>query len=108
MKTLRSKYSQGDIKKKWKIHQCLSEKLYFDYPKDCDNCEARDYCYSEDVQPYYINIASSILTFADSFENAKEYAGKGHGWLLDKEIISGLPVDVKVIDDCVSLQACDD
>jgi hypothetical protein len=108
MKTLKSKYSQGNLKNRWKIQQCRSEKLYFDYHKDCEHCEARAYCHSEDVQPYYINIASSMLIFADSFENAKEYAGKGHGWLLDKEIISGLPVDVEVVGDSITFKSCDE
>ena len=107
MKTLKSKYVQGNLKHKWKIQQCRSEKQYFDYEKDCKNCEARDCCRAEDVQPYYVNIASCVLIFADSYENAKNYAGNGHGWLLDKEIVSGLPVDLKVIDDQVTLRACD-
>ena len=108
MKTLKSKYSQGNLKNKWKIQQCRSEKQYFDYEKDCENCEAREQCNAEDIQPYYVNIASSVLIFADTYENAKTYAGNGHGWLLDKEIVSGLPVDLKVAEDRVKLRACDE
>jgi hypothetical protein len=119
MKTLKSKYSRGNIRHKWKIQQCRSEKQYFDYDKDCEkqyfdydkdceNCEASEYCRTEDVQPYYVNIASSVLIFADSYENAKTYAGNGHGWLLDKEIVSGLPVDLKVVEDRVTFKACDE
>lgn len=107
MKTLKSKYRQGNLRNRWKIQQCRSEKFFFDYRKECEHCEAREYCHSEVVQPYYVNVASSVLVFADSFENAKGYAGKGHGWLLDKEIISGLPVEVKVVDDCVTFKTCD-
>ena len=108
MKTLKSKYSQGNLRYKWKIQQCISEKQYFDYDKDCENCEARAYCHAEGVQPYYVNIASSVLIFADSYENAKNYAGKGHGWLLDKEIVSSLPVELKVVNDRVTFKACDE
>ena len=104
MKTLRSKYSQGDLRRKWKIQQCQSEKMYFDYHKDCEHCPGRTYCYSENFQPYYINVSSSMLIFADSYENAKEYASKGHGWLLEKESISGLPIDLNVIDDLVTFK----
>ena len=107
MKTLKSKYSQGNLRYKWKIQQCRSEKQYFDYDKDCENCEARAYCDAEGVQPYYVNISSSVLIFADSYENALNYAGKGHGWLLDKEIVSGLPVELKVVNDHVTFRAFD-
>lgn len=108
MKTLKSKYSQGSIRHKWKIQQCRSEKQYFDYTKDCDNCEAREYCMTDNIQPYYINIASSVLIFADTYENAKNYVGRGHGWLLDKEIISGLPIELKVAGDRVTFRACEE
>ena len=108
MKTLKSKYSHGSIRNKWKIQQCRSEKQYFDYDKDCKNCEARDYCNAESLQPYFINIASSVLIFADSYENAKNYADHGHGWLLDREIVSGLPIEVKVINDRVTFKACEE
>ena len=108
MKTLRSKYSQGDIKNKWKIQQCQSEKLYFNYHKDCEHCEGRAYCYSEEFRPYYVNVSSSMLIFADTYENARAYAGKGHGWLIEKESISGLPVALNVDGDCITFQPCID
>jgi len=96
MRTLKSKYQQGNLKNKWKIQQCQSEKVYFDYHKDCQNCEGRFYCYKERFQPYYVSVASSMLIFADSFENAKEYAKNGHGWLIERESIDGMPVEIKV------------
>ena len=96
MRILKSKYRQGDRKNKWKIQQCQSEKVYFDYRKDCKNCKGRTYCYQERFQPYYVSVASSMLIFADNFENAKEYAKNGHGWLIDRESIDGMPVEIKV------------
>lgn len=105
---LKSKYSQSNLKNKWKIQQCRSEKLYFGYSKDCDNCKARSFCRSSESHPYYVNVSSSMLIFADSFENAKEYAARGHGWLLEKEIISGLPIELDVAGDSVSFKAGED
>jgi hypothetical protein len=108
MKTLKSKYRHGNLRHKWKIQQCRSEKQYFDYDKDCENCEAREYCQADIIQPYYINVASSVLIFADTYENAKQYVGRGHGWLLDREIVSGLPVEVKVVNDRVTFKSCEE
>ena len=104
MRTLTSKYRQGDLRNKWKIQQCQSEKLYFDYRKDCRDCAGRNYCYKGRFQPYYVNVASSMLIFADSFENAKEYAKNGHGWLIERESIDGMPVALKVKDNTVTFQ----
>jgi hypothetical protein len=96
MRTFRSKYHQGDLNNKWKIQQCQSEKVYFDYRKDCKDCEGRFYCFTKRFKPYFVNVTSSMLIFADSFENAKDYAEKGHGWLIDRESTDGLPVELKV------------
>jgi hypothetical protein len=104
MRTFKSKYQQGDLRNKWKIQQCQSEKVYFDYHKDCQNCEGRSYCYRERFQPYYVSVESSMLIFADSFENAKEYAKNGHGWLIERESIDGMPVEISVAGDRVTFQ----
>lgn len=103
MKTLRSKYKQGDNRNKWKIQQCQCEKDYFNYHKDCKSCEGRDYCTSEKFRPYYIVVAKSMLVFADTYENAKEYASQGHGWLLVREGVDGIPIDVEVENGRVTL-----
>ena len=103
MKTLRSKYKQGDNRNKWKIQQCQCEKDYFNYHKDCKSCEGRDYCTSEKFRPYYIVVAKSMLVFADTYENAKEYASQGHGWLLVREGVDGIPIDVEVNNGRVTL-----
>ena len=103
MLTLKSKYKQGNLKHKWKIQQCQCEKNYFDYHKDCDNCEGKDYCSSEKFRPYYIVVAKSMLVFADSYENAKEYASQGHGWLLVREGTDGIPIELNVQDGRVTL-----
>lgn len=103
MRTLRSKYKQGNIRNKWKIQQCQCEKVYFNYHKECDSCEGRDYCRSEKFHPYYIVVAKSMLVFADTCENAKEYASQGHGWLLVREGVNGIPIDVKVENGRVTL-----
>jgi hypothetical protein len=104
MRTLKSKYQQGDLRNKWKIQQCQSEKVYFDYHKECQNCEGRSYCLRERFQPYYVSVASSMLIFADSFENAKEYARNGHGWLIERESIDGMPVEIRVAQDKVTFE----
>ena len=103
MKTLRSKYKQGDNRNKWKIQQCQCEKDYFNYHKDCKSCEGRDYCTLEKFRPYYIVVAKSMLVFADTYENAKEYASQGHGWLLVREGVDGIPIDVEVKNGRVTL-----
>jgi hypothetical protein len=103
MKTLRSKYKQGDNRNKWKIQQCQCEKIYFNYHKDCKSCEGRDYCSSEKFRPYYIVVAKSMLVFADTYENAKEYASQGHGWLLVREGVDGIPIEVEVKNGRVTL-----
>jgi hypothetical protein len=108
MKKLSSKYSRGNLRNKWKVQQCQCERKYFGYEKDCEKCEGREYCYSEEFQPYYVNVASSVLVFADSFDNAREYAGKGHGWVLDKEIVSGLPVELNVSRNLITFKAAED
>ncbi len=104
MRTFQSKYNRGDLKNKWKIQQCQSEKKFFDCRKDCNNCEGREYCLKERFQPYCVSVASSMLIFADSFENAKEYAKNGHGWLIERESIGGMPVELKVKDDRVTFR----
>jgi len=104
MKTLKSKYKQGDLKNRWKVQQCRCEKDYFDYHKDCEHCEAKEYCYSEQLQPYFINVTNSMLIFADNYDNAKEYAGQGHGWLLDRESVEGMPVQITIEDGKVSFR----
>ena len=103
MLTLKSKYKQGTVKNKWKIQQCQCERDYFDYQKDCANCEGKDYCSSEKFRPFYIVVAKSMLVFANDYENAKEYASQGHGWMLVREGVDGIPIDVKVEDGKVNL-----
>ena len=103
MLTLKSKYKQGTVKNKWKIQQCQCEKKHFNYQKDCDNCEGKDYCSSEEFRPYYIVVAKSMLVFADNYENAKEYASQGHGWMLVREGVDGIPIDVNVENGKVNL-----
>jgi hypothetical protein len=104
MRTFKSKYRQGNLKNKWKIQQCQSEKLYFNYQKDCKSCDGRFYCYREKFQPYCVSVASHMLIFADSFENAKEYARNGHGWLIEKESLDGMPVKVNIKDKRITFQ----
>ena len=104
MRTIRSKYKQGNLKRKWKIQQCQCEKVYFDYQKDCDGCAGKLYCCSEKFYPFYVEVSNRMLVFADTFENAKEYACQGHGWLLERESINGMPMDIKVEDNHVSLK----
>ena len=58
MLTLKSKYKQGNVKNKWKIQQCQCERDYFDYKKDCENCDGKDYCASEKFRPFYIVVAT--------------------------------------------------
>jgi hypothetical protein len=96
MRTFKSKYNRGDLQNKWKIQQCQSEKVYFDYRKDCQVCEGKYYCFTQRFKPYFVNVTSSMLIFADSFQNAKDYAQKGHGWLIDRESVDGIPVELKV------------
>ena len=104
MKTLKSKYRQGDPKNPWKIHQCQCEREYFDYPKDCEGCEAREICGTEELRPFFINVTNSMLVFADTYETAKHYANRGHGWLLDRESVEGMPVQLTVKDRQVSFR----
>ena len=104
MRKFKSKYRQGNLKNKWKIQQCQSEKLYFNYHKDCKSCDGRFYCYRERFQPYCVSVASSMLIFADTFENAKEYARRGHGWLIERESVDGMPVEIKVKENLVTFK----
>ena len=99
MKTLKSKYKQGNTRNKWKIQQCQSEKLYFGYHKNCDNCDGQTYCYSMRFRPFYVEVANRMLVFADTFDNAKEYATKGHGWLIERESVRGMLLNIKLEDD---------
>ncbi len=104
MRTFKSKYRQGNLKNKWKIQQCQSEKLYLNLHKDCKSCDGRFYCYQEQFQPYCVSVASHMLIFADNFENAKEYARNGHGWLIERESIDGMPVQINVKENLVTFK----
>ena len=103
MLTVKSKSKPGTVKNQWKIQQCQCERDYFEYRKNCDDCEGREYCDSTKFRPYYIVVAKSMLVFADSYDNAKDYASQGHGWMLVREGVDGIPIDVNVKEGKVSL-----
>jgi hypothetical protein len=93
---IRSKYRQGTLRSKWRIQQCQGEKDCFKIlDKDCDTCRGKSYCYTNRVRPYEIKVESTVVVFADTYENAREYAGKGHGWCMGSKSVNGLPIKIK-------------
>lgn len=104
MGVIRPKYHQGTLRTKWKIQQCQGERDYFKIPnKDCDNCPGRSYCFTNRFRPFNIKVTGRVVVFADTFENAKEYAGKGYGWVMEKDGVDGFLIKVKIEGDQISM-----
>jgi hypothetical protein len=85
---------------KRKIQQCQGEKVHFTFKKDCNNCKDRYICYVTKVKPIGVKVINKFLIFAETREEAYDYASNGHGLLVrERQVGAVFPLEVRILED---------